>query len=234
MSKISCDVIGDLIPLYHDNICSCDSSELVENHIKECSKCKQEIDSLSLNLDVFKSNTHSENEDINVLKNISSMWKKGNRKSFIKGAITTSSVFATLVIVYIVIFMIPLINVPIESLEVESIGKYKDNLLYKLSMDSSISCGDINIDKDGNAYFPFKESISSKLSKNTDKTSIYYLTKLSNEEIKEKFAIDYKKENGKEVKAIYLGTPNENILIWKKGIELPSLSEDMINAISMY
>lgn len=37
--KISCEVIEDLLPLYHDGVCSGDSRKLVEEHLKTCPKC---------------------------------------------------------------------------------------------------------------------------------------------------------------------------------------------------
>lgn len=46
--NISCNVIEDLLPLYHDGVCSEDSRKLVEEHLKTCKKCgnmKEELDS---------------------------------------------------------------------------------------------------------------------------------------------------------------------------------------------
>ncbi len=40
MSKISCDVCIDLIPLVKDNVASEDSKLLVEDHIKTCETCR--------------------------------------------------------------------------------------------------------------------------------------------------------------------------------------------------
>lgn len=39
MSKISCDIIKDLIPLYVDNVCSNDTKIAIEEHIGECKSC---------------------------------------------------------------------------------------------------------------------------------------------------------------------------------------------------
>lgn len=36
INNISCDVIQDIIPLYHDKVCSDKSCEYVEEHIKTC------------------------------------------------------------------------------------------------------------------------------------------------------------------------------------------------------
>ena len=45
--KKDCDVILDLLPLYHDRVCSEKSRELVEDHLKECESCRQALDSIS-------------------------------------------------------------------------------------------------------------------------------------------------------------------------------------------
>lgn len=37
---ISCDLVKDLLPLYHDGICSENSKQLVEEHLSECGNCK--------------------------------------------------------------------------------------------------------------------------------------------------------------------------------------------------
>lgn len=41
--KISCDIIKDLLPLYHDNVCSTDSRKLIEEHLENCEECKSEL-----------------------------------------------------------------------------------------------------------------------------------------------------------------------------------------------
>lgn len=41
-----CNVIADLIPLYIDNTCSKESSELIEEHIKTCEGCKKLLEDM--------------------------------------------------------------------------------------------------------------------------------------------------------------------------------------------
>ena len=43
MSKFACEIIRDLLPLYADNVCSKKSSEIVEDHLNECSECSEEL-----------------------------------------------------------------------------------------------------------------------------------------------------------------------------------------------
>ena len=38
--KYPCSLIHDLLPLYHDGVCSEESNKVIENHLSECSSCK--------------------------------------------------------------------------------------------------------------------------------------------------------------------------------------------------
>ena len=33
MSKVSCEIVKDMLPLYYDNVCSDDSKRMVEEHL---------------------------------------------------------------------------------------------------------------------------------------------------------------------------------------------------------
>ena len=46
MSKISCDVMGDLLPLYVDDVVSADTRELVEEHLSSCSTCQARLEEM--------------------------------------------------------------------------------------------------------------------------------------------------------------------------------------------
>lgn len=45
MDKINCDIIKDIIPLYIDGVCSKNSMQMVEDHIKECPACRDLMES---------------------------------------------------------------------------------------------------------------------------------------------------------------------------------------------
>jgi len=44
--KFDCEIIQDLMPLYIDDVCSTKSKEIIEEHISECSKCKEQLGAL--------------------------------------------------------------------------------------------------------------------------------------------------------------------------------------------
>jgi len=63
--NISCDIITDLLPLYHDGVCNESSKKLVNEHIAECSKCKAMLIEMKDN----RLDAHIERERENVLGN---------------------------------------------------------------------------------------------------------------------------------------------------------------------
>ena len=75
MNKTSCELIGDLLPLYADKVCSEESRELVAKHISDCEKCRKELEIMEkpVNAD-FK-------DDIAVIKRI-------KRRMFIENVVT--------------------------------------------------------------------------------------------------------------------------------------------------
>lgn len=44
--KLTCNVIQDLLPSYVDDICSNDTKILVEEHVEECSQCKEKLNQM--------------------------------------------------------------------------------------------------------------------------------------------------------------------------------------------
>lgn len=44
--KIPCEVVKDLLPLYHDNVCSDESRTIIEEHLLECDTCKKYLDDM--------------------------------------------------------------------------------------------------------------------------------------------------------------------------------------------
>lgn len=41
MQKIPCSVIQDLLVLYEDNVCSEETKQIIEEHVKECEECRE-------------------------------------------------------------------------------------------------------------------------------------------------------------------------------------------------
>lgn len=96
--NISCEVIKDLLPLYHDGVCSADSRKIVEEHLEHCENCRDELKSMDRELPVAKRNENL--SEAEIVKKLSKCWKVGMIRSLFKGAL---SALAT-VIIFLLIF----------------------------------------------------------------------------------------------------------------------------------
>ncbi|MCR6546485.1 zf-HC2 domain-containing protein [Dehalobacterium formicoaceticum] len=85
--KISCGIIKDLLPLYHDGVCSNDSKTMVEEHLAECDSCKAELQAMDDGLPI--NNAEQNLNEAEAVKKLSRRWKKGMKKSLLKGILTT-------------------------------------------------------------------------------------------------------------------------------------------------
>jgi len=82
----SCEVIRDLLPLYHDGVCSKDSRALVEEHLKTCPACRAELEKFD------KENSRMENMDeAGLLRQTAKTWRKNKLAAFFKGAMIVAA-----------------------------------------------------------------------------------------------------------------------------------------------
>lgn len=79
--RITCEIIKDLLPLYHDNVCSEDSRKLIEEHLSTCERCRDELKEIDLEIKAVK-NT----EDVKIMNNIAKKWKQDRLSSFFSQA----------------------------------------------------------------------------------------------------------------------------------------------------
>lgn len=82
MNNITCEIIQDLLPLYCDGVCSERSRELIQSHICDCDRCREELRLMNLHV-----NFEEEKADINAAEAASKAWKKNKRKAFRTGII---------------------------------------------------------------------------------------------------------------------------------------------------
>lgn len=64
MSKRSCDMAADLLPLYVENMCSEESRAFVAEHLAECSSCREKLQKMNTGISVRA------DDDISAIKRI--------------------------------------------------------------------------------------------------------------------------------------------------------------------
>lgn len=80
MNEISCEVIQDLLPLYHDGVCSEESKQLVEEHLASCEGCREEL--MGMDAILPEATADSEAETLQAMGNA---WNKVKKRTYRKG-----------------------------------------------------------------------------------------------------------------------------------------------------
>ena len=80
--KLSCDVARDLLPLYHDGVCSDESRALVEEHLSDCPGCAAMLRQLRGEIEL----PHESPDDQAALAQIERTVRKGKKRAWIRGA----------------------------------------------------------------------------------------------------------------------------------------------------
>lgn len=103
--SVSCGIIKDLLPLYHDGVCSTESKTLIEEHLKQCDSCKAELQVMNAALPMH--NSEQNIRDANAIIKISKRWKREKVMSSIIGSLCTALLIA------IVLFFLLFFNIKI-------------------------------------------------------------------------------------------------------------------------
>lgn len=77
--KYQCEIIRDLLPLYHDKVCSKASETAVEEHLEECGQCREIAEKL-------KNTAYDEKLQLEKENVIAAHAQKVKRKTFMVGA----------------------------------------------------------------------------------------------------------------------------------------------------
>lgn len=83
--EISCEIVRDLLPLYHDEVCSEASRRLVEEHLRGCAACRAE-------LAAFDREAPAKNlAEAELLRSTAASWKKNKAAAFFRGALIVAA-----------------------------------------------------------------------------------------------------------------------------------------------
>lgn len=91
--KLSCNVARDLLPLYHDGVCSDESRALVEEHLDGCPDCAGILKELRGEIEV----PHEAPDDGAVLKKLEKQVGSGKKRAWLRGA---AAVLAVVLVVF--------------------------------------------------------------------------------------------------------------------------------------
>lgn len=218
--KVTCGIVEDLMPLYHDGVCSKDSRVLVEEHLEECGKCRELLTKMSEELE----HPAAVQGEMEALQDIRAKWMKMKKVSLFKGVLISLCVFGILTGIFVGMAQWRIVPVPTEAMEVSDVSQISNSAVkfhLKIEDNKELRCILRKVTEDGVAYispmrtvfeqiFPIGES-----GVFSDRDIYFYVGEDAPEEPTEGIIFQYP-ENVREV---YLGVGKDSILLWQEGTE---------------
>lgn len=101
MSKKSCELIKDLLPLYVDDVCSEESRKMVTEHLASCGNCRDELNKMKTELNI----TEKADKDIKAFRKIKRRLLVGKIIAALVGAFLIFQVCGALMINWVNTFV---------------------------------------------------------------------------------------------------------------------------------
>ena len=225
MSKVSCEIVKDMLPLYYDNVCSSDSEKMVKEHLADCQSCRLELDRLKVEFELPKEEIEMIRNDRKVIKSISSFWNRSKIKSFAIGVIVSLILVSLIYFGYSRLFHLNTVSVPMNVVEISQVSQMSDGkIIFYVELTDGYELNETmhDMDENGNFYItPLRSVFKKKAQPPYGMEKDYYFIDI---DLQESYL------GGEEIKALYYGTQKDNILIWKQGMDLPKASLKVENS----
>lgn len=205
MEKITCDVIGDLLPLYCDDICSEDSRRIVDSHLQGCPKCSGLLEKMRKE---YLFSDPAEQKQEQIVKNMASRWRQSVKKGFCRGVLLTLCVCLILAGGYLSLTRLILIPVPLDMTQavVETVSEDHVELCLRVTDGKKVLFSSLKTTEDGKCFIMLKRGVIPQGNgSGEDWTDQWVISKTRYTESGERILI----------REIYCGTEDSNFLIWR-------------------
>lgn len=118
-NRLNCDIICDLLPLYHDGVASAATLEAVEQHIAGCEKCRRELDALRESLPC------KETMFPVTQKKFAAMVQTQKRKRILQTVVCVAAIIALLTSAYFGQLQLSIFDVPADEIAVHRVYRYQ-------------------------------------------------------------------------------------------------------------
>ena len=220
---VNCEVVQDLLALYHDGVCSKTSREMVEAHLQECEVCKKML--ADMDEDIMPEAL----EEAKPLVSIQIKWNKEKRKVFLKGLAIASCLFLILAVGTYILMDWKCVPMDKDDLVLTEVFQTSDGMIhidYNDLYDLNYYKTALIVGEDGYGYVENYRSILAEREEN----SAQYLFAERGFNFTEELKCYDEDGNLVLVERIYLGVanhPEDSILVWEKGMEVrPATQEE--------
>lgn len=202
-SKVDCDVISDLLPLYCDHVCSEKSRNLVEEHLASCQECRSLLKIMDVECTV--SNKQEQSEEA-VVKDMASIWKKSVWQSFKKGLFTALCICVLIFGSYWGLTRWEVVDISAKNvvMKVEN-GADKFEIHMEVMDGNKVYNVQKSVTEDGKLYIAARRgAVAVKNGLGNNWEGIFTIPKVTLSE----------KGNQVEVQEIYYGSGSNSMLVW--------------------
>ncbi len=215
------DIIFDLLPLYHDGVCSAASRAAVEAHLKACGTCREAL--LEMDAPLPAAEEQKNAADGAVVKGISEAWKKEKWKARLKGAAIAAAVCLLLVGAWLAATQLFLFPVDPATIEITDVRQLADGrILYHFYIDDDLNLRrtEFQYDEDGNMYcVPIRALITEKRWEGNSPANMELFLDMEWVDEQARFM------GFGEIDHVWYGRGEDALLLWEEGMELPAAGE---------
>ncbi len=215
------DIIFDLLPLYHDGVCSAASRAAVEAHLKACGTCREAL--LEMDAPLPAAEEQKNAADGAVVKGISEAWKKEKWKARLKGAAIAAAVCLLLVGAWLAATQLFIFPVDPATIEITDVRQLADGrILYHFYIDDDLNLRrtEFQYDEDGNMYcVPIRALITEKRWEGNSPANMELFLDMEWVDEQARFM------GFGEIDHVWYGRGEDAILLWEEGMGLPAAGE---------
>ncbi len=214
---MNCKIVQDLLPLYHDGVCSEESRAAVEAHLAGCESCRRTLTDMNAPLPEAEG---KRSEDGAAVQRIAGEWRRGKWKSWLKGAAVAALACALLAGLWILATQWMIVDVDTEKIEITDVRQLSDGrIIYHFRIDD---------DRDlHSVYWEFGEGGDVWL---LPKRALYterrneYLSMADFDQVLSIPALNrWAQDAGIDMETvrIWYGKDADRVLVWEEGMEVP-------------
>lgn len=212
MKFLPCELIQDILPLYHDGVCSDTSRKLVDSHLETCEKCTAVLQGMTAEIEMPKLET----DETQPLKSIRRKWRA---KTWLLGLVLGFVIFFS----WIWLTQLSSVKIAPEDYIITNVVEFSNGMYYleyKIPYDYNGICADLLRDESGAVYLQEYRPILAR--RDSEKGMI-------RDNIID--PANHRTDMGTEMPmtAFYLGLPGDKdaVLLWSAEEEYPKATPEM-------
>ena len=217
------EIIQDLLPLYHDQVCSDKSRAAVEEHLRTCPLCRKTLEEMDAPLPpADRLENQSEGDGV---RQLSKVWKRGKHRAWLWG-ITVGAAVCALVLGGLFLAGVVRYPVPAEDLTVAIYQAPEEETLY-------LHC-ELMAGRENFVGFEFRDEGAERhyfISRPILRKSVFQEQSVRRVH---DFMLEF--EHDPEIHSYYFDWGEQPILLWENGetADFPQAPEEMMEIWSSY